>query len=85
MTWQHNKKPKSPVEEIEIGRIRKDGSKLYDIVIKKLKCDDPSFAGIDIRLYNTAEGWVGPTKAGVRIPPKNWVAFKEIINSIQEE
>lgn len=67
--------------EKEIGKIQKRDD--TDIV---LRIDD--FAdkrGFTIREFVTSERYTGFTKSGVRILAKDWLKFKEMINSVNDE
>lgn len=67
--------------EKDIGKLQKNDQ--TDIVIR---IDD--FAdkrGLTIREFVTSERYTGFTKAGVRIMAKDWLKFKEMINSIKDE
>lgn len=67
--------------EKEIGKIQKNDQS--DIV---LRIDD--FAdkrGFTIREFVTSERYTGFTKSGVRILAKDWLKFKEMINSVNDE
>lgn len=66
--------------EKDIGKITKNDT--TDIV---LRIDD--FAdkrGFTIREFVTSERYTGFTKAGVRILAKDWLKFKEMINSVED-
>ena len=66
--------------EKEIGKITKRDD--TDIV---LRIDD--FAdkrGFTIREFVTSERYTGFTKSGVRILSKDWLKFKEMINSVED-
>ena len=66
--------------EKEIGKITKRDD--TDIV---LRIDD--FAdkrGFTIREFVTSERYTGFTKSGVRILAKDWLKFKEMINSVDD-
>ena len=67
--------------EKEIGKLQKNDT--TDIV---LRIDD--FAdkrGFTIREFVTSERYTGFTKSGVRILAKDWLKFKEMINSVNDE
>jgi hypothetical protein len=66
--------------EKDIGKIQKRDD--TDII---LRIDD--FAekrGFTIREFVTSERYTGFTKAGVRILAKDWLKFKEMINSVDD-
>lgn len=67
--------------EKEIGKIKKN--EITDIVIR---IDDfGGKVGLTIREYVTGDRYTGFTKAGTRIPAENFLAFRELINSINLE
>ena len=67
--------------EKDIGKIKKNDT--ADIMIK---IDDfRGKPGLTIREYITSEKYTGFTKAGTRIPAREFNNFKELINSINPE
>jgi len=67
--------------EKDIGKIKKNDA--ADIMIK---IDDfGGKPGLTIREYITSEKYTGFTKAGTRIPAREFNNFKELINSIDPE
>jgi hypothetical protein len=66
--------------EKEIGKIKKN--EITDIVIR---IDDfGGKVGLTIREYVKGDRYTGFTKAGTRISAENFPAFKDIIDSIDE-
>jgi len=66
--------------EKEIGKINKNDT--TDIVVR---IDDfGGVNGLTIREFVTSDRYTGFTKSGVRIQSKDFVKFKEMINSIDE-
>ncbi len=66
--------------EKDIGKINKNDR--ADIIIR---VDDfGGQRGLTIREFVTSERYTGFTKAGVRIPAKDFHKFKEMINSVSE-
>jgi len=64
--------------EKDLGKIKKNDN--TDIVIR---IDDfGGRRGITIREYTTSERYTGFTKSGTRIPASEFLAFREIINSL---
>ncbi|MBU0893830.1 MAG: hypothetical protein KKF48_03945 [Nanoarchaeota archaeon] len=67
--------------EKDIGKINKND--MADIVIR---VDDfGGRKGLTIREFITSDRYTGFTKSGVKIPAKDFVKFKEMINSITDE
>jgi hypothetical protein len=67
--------------ERDIGKINKNDR--ADIVVR---VDDfGGQRGLTIREFVTSERYTGFTKAGVRIPAKEFRKFKEMINSVSEK
>lgn len=67
--------------EKDIGKIKKNEN--TEIVVR---IDDfGGKAGLTIREYVTGDRYTGFTKSGTRISAENFPAFKELINSINEE
>jgi hypothetical protein len=67
--------------EKEIGKIQKNDS--TNIVIRVDDFADKR--GLTIREFVTSDRYTGFTKAGIRILSKDFIKFKEMINSISEE
>jgi hypothetical protein len=66
--------------EKDIGRLQKNSD--TDIVVR---IDDfGGKIGVTIREFVKSERYTGFTKAGVRISTENFKAFKDMINSIDE-
>jgi len=66
--------------EKDIGKLQKNSD--TDIVVR---IDDfGGKIGVTIREFVKSERYTGFTKAGVRISTENFKAFKEMINSIDE-
>jgi hypothetical protein len=67
--------------EKEIGKINKNET--ADIVVR---IDDfNNMRGLTIREFVTSDRYTGFTKSGVRILAKDFLKFKEMINSIPDE
>jgi len=67
--------------EKDIGKIKKNEN--TDVVVR---IDDfGGKVGLTIREYTTSDRYTGFTKSGTRISAENFPAFKELINSINEE
>ncbi|MBU2104195.1 MAG: hypothetical protein KKF67_00250 [Nanoarchaeota archaeon] len=67
--------------EKDIGKIKKNDTS--DIVIR---IDDfGGRNGVTIREFVTSERYTGFTKAGVKIPARDFLKFREMINSIPLE
>lgn len=67
--------------EKDIGRVPKNSD--TDIIVR---IDDfGGKIGLTIREFVKSERYTGFTKAGTRISKENFKAFKELINSINEE
>ena len=64
--------------EKDIGKIAKNES--TDVIVR---IDDfGGKVGVTIREFTTSERYTGFTKAGTRISVENFLAFRELINSI---
>jgi len=64
--------------EKDIGKINKNDS--TDIIIR---VDDfGGRMGVTIREFVTSDRYTGFTKSGVKIPAKDFVKFREMINSV---
>lgn len=67
--------------EKDIGKLQKNNE--TDIIIR---IDDfGGKRGLTIREFVSSERYTGFTKAGVRIPSKDFESFKEMINSISSD
>lgn len=67
--------------EKDIGKIKKNDTS--DIVIRIDEFGGRK--GVTIREFVTSERYTGFTKAGVKIPARDFLAFREMINSIPLE
>jgi hypothetical protein len=67
--------------EKDIGKIKKNDN--TDVIVR---IDDfGGKVGVTIREFTTSERYTGFTKAGTRISVDNFLAFRELINSISLE
>jgi hypothetical protein len=67
--------------EKDIGKINKNST--TDIIVR---IDDfGGRKGVTIREFVTSDRYTGFTKAGVKIPAKDFKKFKEMVNSISED
>lgn len=65
----------------DIGKIKKN--EITDIVVR---IDDyGGKRGVTVREFTTSEKYTGFTKSGTRIPAEQFLAFRELINSISLE
>ncbi|MFA5258890.1 MAG: hypothetical protein WC402_02340 [Candidatus Pacearchaeota archaeon] len=67
--------------EKELGKLKKNETTEIIIRVDEYK----GKKGLTIREFVTSEKYTGFTKAGTRISPENFFAFREMINSIDSK
>ena len=65
--------------EQEIVKVEKNAQ--TDIVVKISEFQGR--VGVDIREYQKAGGYIGPTSKGIRIPVEKWQELKAILDKVQ--